>query len=127
MLERDGRTPQPVRIAGRAEAEQLVAGVLATMGDLEALLEAETGHVRVGRFREGLSQEARKAELSAAYLQGLEAVKANAIALARFAPAALASLKDATADSGAASRRTRWSWQRPAPSPRPSSRVSPTR
>ena len=95
MLERDVRTPQPIRIAGRAEAEQLVAGLLATMGDLEALLEAETGHVRVGRFREGLSQEARKAELSAAYLQGLEAVKANAIALARFAPAALASLKDA--------------------------------
>jgi hypothetical protein len=92
MGERDVR---PVRIAGRPEAEGLVAGVLSVMDDLERLLDAETGHVRVGRFREGLSQEARKAELSAAYLQGLETVKANAVALARFAPEALSRLKEA--------------------------------
>ena len=85
----------PIRIASRAEAEQLVAGVLGTMGDLEALLEAETAHVRVGRLREGLSQETRKSQLAASYMQGLEAIKANAVALARFAPEALDRLKAA--------------------------------
>jgi hypothetical protein len=84
---------QATRIAGRAEAEQLVAGVLATMRDLETLLEAETAHVRVGRLRDGLSQEMRKSELAASYMQGIEAIKANAIALARFAPEALERLK----------------------------------
>jgi hypothetical protein len=87
--------PHPMRVSSRTEAEQLVAGVLGTMTDLEALLEAETGHVRVGRFREGLSQEAKKSELSALYIQGLEAVKGNAVALARFAPEALDRLKKA--------------------------------
>lgn len=91
----NARTPQPMRIASRQEAEQLVTGVLGAMTELEALLETETGHVRVGRFRQGLSQEARKSELSAAYIQGLEAVKSNAVALARFAPEALDRLKKA--------------------------------
>lgn len=89
------RTPQPMRIGSRTEAEQLVAGVLGIMADLEGLLEAETGHVRVGRFREGLAQEARKSEMAAAYIRGLEAVKGNAVALARLAPEALDRLKKA--------------------------------
>ena len=61
----------------------------------EEVLEAETSHVRVGRIRQGLSQDARKSELSASYIKGLEAIKANAIALARFAPDALERLKTA--------------------------------
>jgi hypothetical protein len=93
-------TAQAMRVIGRPDAEQLVAGVMSTMTDLEALLEAETAHVRVGRFREGLSQEARKSALAASYLQGLEAIKANAVALARFAPEALAHLKEAHARFG---------------------------
>jgi hypothetical protein len=86
-----------MRIGNRSDAEQLVRGVLSTMAELEALLDTETGHVRVGRFREGLAQEARKNELSASYLNGLEAIKANAIAIARFAPEALDGLKAAHA------------------------------
>lgn len=95
MTPKNARHPgfQPMRVGSRDDAERLVAGVLRTMADLEAVLEAETGHIRIGRFREGLSQEARKSELSAAYIQGLEAIKANAVALARFAPAALGELK----------------------------------
>jgi len=89
------RTLHPMRIASRTDAEALVKGVLATMTDLEALLEEETGHIRVGRFRQGLSQEQRKSELAAAYIQGLEAVKGNAVALARFAPEAVDRLKTA--------------------------------
>ncbi len=97
MMPSSARKPafQPMRVGSRTEAEHLVAGVMRTMADLESVLEAETGHIRLGRFREGLSQEARKSELSAAYIQGLEAVKANAVALARFAPSALDELKKA--------------------------------
>jgi hypothetical protein len=94
------RTPQPLRITARAEAEALVAGVLATMGELEALIERETGHLRVGRLREGLAQDLRKTELASAYLQGLEAVKANAVALARFAPDAVRGLRESHARFG---------------------------
>jgi hypothetical protein len=99
MVSKDSKA-QPTRVGGRLDAEQLVAGVLSTMTELEALLETETGHVRVGRFREGLSQEARKREVAAAYLLGLEAIKANAVALARFAPDALQNLKAAHARFG---------------------------
>ena len=89
------QAPAAARILGRDDAERLVAGVLATMADLEKLLANETAHVRVGRIREGLAEEARKSELASAYMRGLEAVKANAIALARFAPEALDRLKAA--------------------------------
>lgn len=88
---------QPMRVTGRADAEQLAAGVLKTLADLQAVLELETGHVRVGRVREGLADERRKSELSASYLQGLEAVKGNAVAMARFAPEALQRLREAHA------------------------------
>jgi hypothetical protein len=90
------------RIVGRDDAERLVAGVIATMRDLEKVLADETAHVRVGRLREGLAEEARKSELATAYMRGLEAVKANAISLARFAPEALDKLKAAHAGFGRA-------------------------
>ena len=83
------------RILSRDDAERLVASVLATMADLEKVLAHETAHVRVGRVRDGLAEEAKKSELASAYLRGLEAVKANAVALARFAPEAIERLKTA--------------------------------
>jgi hypothetical protein len=83
------------RILGRDDAERLVAGVLTTMADLEKVLTDETAHVRVGRIRDGLAEEAKKSELATAYMRGLETVKANAVALARFAPDALDRLKAA--------------------------------
>ena len=90
------------RVLSRADAQALVDGVLAVMAELQGVLEAETAHVRVGRIREGLAEEARKGELSAAYLRALEGVKANAVALARFAPEALDRLKAAHGRFGAA-------------------------
>ena len=87
----------PARILGREEADRLITGVLAIMTDLEKVLLNETAHVRVGRIREGLAEEARKSELASAYMRSLELVKANAIALARFAPDALERLKTAHA------------------------------
>jgi hypothetical protein len=67
------------------------------MGELETVLEHETAHLRAGRLRDGLAGERRKAELAGAYLRGLEACKSNAVALARFAPDQVESLKDAHA------------------------------
>jgi hypothetical protein len=57
------------------------------------VLEQESALVRVGRIKEGLAQEERKNELASAYIRGLEAVKANAIALARFAPERLEGMR----------------------------------
>lgn len=89
-------SPSPVpRILDRAGATALVAQVTAAMSELETILDAESGHVRAGRLRDGLKETGRKTALMGAYLQGLEAAKANAIALARFAPDAIDALKAA--------------------------------
>jgi hypothetical protein len=96
------QAPATPRVVGREDAERLVAGVLATMGELEKILAAETAYIRVGRIRDGLAEEAKKSELASAYMRGLETVKANAIALARFAPEALDKLKAAHAEFGRA-------------------------
>ncbi len=98
----DQKPAAAARIMGRDDAERLIAGVLATMGDLEKVLANETAQVRVGRIRDGLAEEARKSELASAYMRGLESVKANAIALARLAPEALDKLKTAHAAFGRA-------------------------
>lgn len=82
-----------IRVTGPAEARGLIEDIGATMAALEKILTVETEHVRVGRISEGLADESRKSELTSAYLRGLEALKANAVALARFAPAALEELK----------------------------------
>lgn len=85
--------PPATGISARGEAEQLVAAVLARMSDLEILLEAETAEIRVGRIRDGLANERRKSELAAQYMADLQAVKANAVALARLAPDAIERLR----------------------------------
>lgn len=91
----DAKTPPPAtaRVATPADAAALIKDIRATMAALEKLLTIETEHVRVGRLNEGLSQEERKGELTTLYLQGLETLKANAVALARFAPQGLELLK----------------------------------
>ncbi|KQP50543.1 hypothetical protein ASG40_11815 [Methylobacterium sp. Leaf399] len=88
----DART---VRIGDRQGAIALVAQVMADLQALEAVLDAETALVRQGRLRDGLGAVERKTALMGAYLQGLEAAKANAIALARFAPEGIEGLKAA--------------------------------
>lgn len=90
-----GSEDKAIRITDRAAAMSLVAEVMATMEALEAVLAEESAHVRVGRLREGLSQAERKTALAAAYLRGLEAAKSNAIALARFVPEGIETLKAA--------------------------------
>ena len=81
------------RVHDAGEAERLVSAILATMAALEKLLDEETGLMRDGRIADALASERAKNELTGTYLKQLETLKANAIALARFAPGALESLK----------------------------------
>jgi phage terminase large subunit-like protein len=90
-----GSKVEAIRITNRAAAMSLVAEVMTTMEALEAVLAEESAHVRVGRLREGLSQAERKTALAAAYVRGLETAKSNAIALARFVPEGIETLKAA--------------------------------
>jgi hypothetical protein len=86
-----------LRVADAAGAERLVAEALAAIAALEAVLAEETALIRAGRLREGLANDARKAECAARYHTGTETLKANAIALARFHPAGIARLREAHA------------------------------
>jgi hypothetical protein len=88
---------EPIRVADPAGATALAAEALAVMTELEGVLARETEHVRAGRLREGLADDARKAELSARYMRSVAALKANAVALARFAPNEVLGLKAAHA------------------------------
>lgn len=82
-------------IATQEEAERFLVVFAETMGELEQVLDHETAELAAGRIQSGLAQEARKSALAAGYLQGLEHARANAVALARFAPAGAARLKEA--------------------------------
>ena len=81
------------RSGSRSDATGLVETVIATMAALEKVLVEETNLLKAGKVRSALDHEGRKAELSGAYLKGLEAIKANALALARFAPESVAKLR----------------------------------
>ncbi|MBL7406544.1 hypothetical protein INQ30_29980, partial [Escherichia coli] len=72
---------EPLRVGDRVTAEALVAGVLGNMAALEAVLAEEAAYVREGRLQEGVAAAEPKAALAAAYMQGLEVAKANAVAL----------------------------------------------
>lgn len=90
----DEKMPKPAtRVATREGALALVAEVDGVMAELGKVLEVETARVRAGQIREGLAEEERKSALASRYIQGLEALKTNAVALARLAPEALERLK----------------------------------
>ena len=90
-----GSETRTLRIVDKAGADALIAHIMETMQSLEAILVEEGSHVRAGRLRQGLSDTERKTALGASYMQGLEVAKANAIALARFAPDSIEGLKSA--------------------------------
>ncbi len=87
--------PEPLRITDRTGAEALVAGVLADMSALKAVLDEEADHIRAGRLKDGVLAAEPKTELAAAYMQGLETAKANAVAMARLHPQGVATLREA--------------------------------
>lgn len=93
MAVADTQPGPPLRLTDRAGSLTFLKGLFAVMRDLEAALVRESEGVRAGRIAEAMTGAPAKAQLAAAYTTGLEAAKANAIALARFAPEGLETLK----------------------------------
>lgn len=83
------------RVAGADEAKALVEAVLEALSALSHLVGEETELVRAGRLPEAMKREARKTELAGVYMRGVEQVKLNAVALARFVPEQIRRLKEA--------------------------------
>ncbi|QEL26284.1 hypothetical protein FQV39_29500 [Bosea sp. F3-2] len=83
------------RIADALSARALIEAVLEALGALSHLVGEETELVRAGRLPEAMSREPRKTELAGIYMRGVEQVKLNAVALARFVPDQVKRLKDA--------------------------------
>ena len=83
------------RIADALSARALVEAVLEALGALSHLVGEETELVRAGRLPEAMTREPRKTELAGIYMRGVEQVKLNAVALARFVPEQVKRLKDA--------------------------------
>ncbi len=83
------------RVSGAGDARALIENVLDALSALAHLVGEETELVRVGRLPEAMTREPRKAELAGIYMRGVEQVKLNAVALARFAPDQVKRLKEA--------------------------------
>lgn len=83
------------RVADALSARALIEAVLEALGALSHLVGEETELVRAGRLPEAMTREPRKTELAGIYMRGVEQVKLNAVALARFVPDQVKRLKDA--------------------------------
>lgn len=83
------------RIANALEAQALIEAVLETLGALSHVVGEETELVRAGRLPDAMEREQRKTELAGIYMRGVEQVKLNAVALARFVPDEVKRLKAA--------------------------------
>lgn len=83
------------RVATASEAQALIEAVLETLGALSHVVGEETELVRSGKLPDAMEREARKTELAGIYMRGVEQVKLNAVALARFAPDQVKRLKAA--------------------------------
>jgi len=92
-----------VRSAQSAEDARTLAGELAlAMSGLEAVLSEETDLLKASDLKRAAALMERKSEAGRRYVAALEAVKLNAIALARWVPAEVAALKRAQHDLSAA-------------------------
>jgi hypothetical protein len=94
----DARPTERPRVTGQQEALSMVEGVIASLGALSHVVGEETALLRSGQLNAALGHEPRKSELSGAYMRALQDVKANAVALARFAPDGVQRLKNAHAE-----------------------------
>lgn len=84
-----------IRVTTAPEARELVETILTTLGSLAHVIGEETQLMRDGKIGAALDREARKTELAGHYMRGLEVLKTNAVALARFVPDEVTRLKDA--------------------------------
>lgn len=81
------------RITSTIEANGLVAEVMEAIEALEGLLAEETALLKAGRISQALDLTEVKSARAGAYARLLQAVKGNAVALARFAPDGVQALK----------------------------------
>lgn len=85
--------PERPRVTSPSDATALVDSVLESLLALSHVIGEETQLVRDGRLNDALSREPRKTELAGHYMRGLEMVKINAVALARFSAEGVQRLK----------------------------------
>jgi hypothetical protein len=94
-MQADNAFHERARIGSAQEARTLVDGLLATLGSLAHVIGEETQLMREGRLGAALEREPKKTELSGRYMRGLEVLKSNAVALARFVPDDVSRLRTA--------------------------------
>lgn len=87
--------PSQRRIGSALEARQFIAEMHGIMESLEDVIARETNLIKSGKVRDALSLEREKSDKSGQYLRFMQTMKANAILIARFAPAEIDSLKQA--------------------------------
>jgi hypothetical protein len=88
------RPHQPV-VASQREADQFVDGIIAVMQRLDGIVSQETDLLKAYRLRDAAGLGDAKTDAAKHYVQALDRLKANAIALARWAPASVQRLKGA--------------------------------
>jgi hypothetical protein len=88
------RPHHPV-IASQREADQFVDAIIGVMERLDRVVSQESELLKAYRLRDAASHGDSKSEAARHYVQALDRLKANAIALARWAPAAVQRLKAA--------------------------------
>ncbi|GGH26510.1 hypothetical protein GCM10007036_34360 [Alsobacter metallidurans] len=81
------------RIASAADAERFAGQMIDVMQTLERIIGEETALLKHSRLREATTLTQAKTDASRHYVHALEALRANAVALARWAPAAVPKLK----------------------------------
>jgi hypothetical protein len=89
MQDQQGRP----RVITAPEAELVVNAALDALDALEPIIAQETACLKDGRIRPALDLAQPKTEAAQRYQRALEDVKANAIALGRFAPPSLQLLR----------------------------------
>lgn len=84
---------QPAPITSAEAADALCTRLMATIGDLVALLERETGLLRRGQPQDIVALQARKAALSATLTRDMEQVRENAPFIKQAAPERIDAIK----------------------------------
>jgi hypothetical protein len=88
------QTPDPrPRVTMETEAEALVGAAIDALEVLEPIIAEETSLMREGRMKPALDLSEVKNPAAQRYQRALEDLKANAIAIGRFAPPSLALLR----------------------------------
>lgn len=87
----------PASVGSPADAERLAERLIGLMAALEDIVGRETDLLRAARLKDATDLAQKKSDAARDYVHGLEALKTNAIAMARWAPGAVDRLRKAQA------------------------------